>query len=199
MRVATAGRVRLVAQALLVGAIAFALVRIASTWRSSHIALDSIGWASFTAAVGAICLAVALASIAWTRMLRFLGSPADTRWSSIWLQAQLAKYVPGSVWQYAGRVALAREVGVPVRTSTLSVTLELGASIVAAGVLSLLVFGLVGAVLVAGTLVAALLASKLAWSRLSGAARAFAFACCAYVPLIFLLGVGLWTLARALF
>ncbi len=47
----------------------------------------------------------------WLTILRLLGVRTRQRWIRIFFQAQLAKYIPGTVWQYAGRVALSQAHG----------------------------------------------------------------------------------------
>ena len=47
-------------------------------------------------------------------ILRRLGASARLSLVAVFLQAQLGKYVPGAIWQYAGRGALAKMHGVPM-------------------------------------------------------------------------------------
>lgn len=62
----------------------------------------------------------------WLRTLRLLGAPLDfARGLRIWIVSQVARYVPGKVWHYAGRVYLAREAGVPTGVVGLSLVVEL--------------------------------------------------------------------------
>lgn len=53
-----------------------------------------------------------LLALAWQRLLSALGTPVATRWA-LWAYAvsQLAKYVPGNVFQFAGRQALGLAAG----------------------------------------------------------------------------------------
>jgi uncharacterized membrane protein YbhN (UPF0104 family) len=60
----------------------------------------------------------------------------------------VAKYVPGSVWQYAGRAALARSHGVPMRPFAKSLPIELLASACAAAAFSILLVGWWGVIAV---------------------------------------------------
>jgi hypothetical protein len=65
---------------------------------------------------------------------------------ALFLQSQLGKYLPGSVWHYAGRIGLARSRGVPARATVASLVIELAASVVAAGLFAAFVLPLVFAV-----------------------------------------------------
>ena len=68
----------------------------------------------------------------WPVILRRLGVVPPEGAIRVFLQSQLGKYVPGSVWHYAGRVGLARSHGVPVRIAMLSLGVELAGSTFAA-------------------------------------------------------------------
>jgi uncharacterized membrane protein YbhN (UPF0104 family) len=213
LAVATTRRVRVVSQLLLAGGLVFVLLRLGSTWNNSHIDLARVDWWPLTIAFFAVAAAVAAAASVWLRILRDLGIKARPRWAGIYLQAQLAKYLPGSVWQYAGRLALARDQAIAVRIATISITIELAAAVSAAALLALLAGGLWGAVAAAGVLVASFalwtwvrpearlrrLAAKGFRRRDIGpVVRAIAAASAAYVGVMALLGVALWLVADAL-
>jgi hypothetical protein len=74
-------------------------------------------------------------------LLRRLGTGAPLSWITLFFKSQLAKYLPGSVWQYAARVGLARSRGVPVQRGVVSITAEVGYSALAAAAASSLVLG----------------------------------------------------------
>ena len=64
-----------------------------------------------------------LMAVAWKRLLAFLGISTTRRWA-IWAYgiSQLAKYVPGNVFQFAGRQAIGMAAGIagqPLLKSTL--------------------------------------------------------------------------------
>lgn len=50
----------------------------------------------------------------------------------IWLIAQIARYVPGNVWHFAGRAYLARQYGIDTQMTSMSMLLELLHTITAA-------------------------------------------------------------------
>jgi glycosyltransferase 2 family protein len=141
LELATARRVRVAAQLLLAAGLVFVGLRLHSIWHDSHVDLGEVDW---WAAAGALVLAVgavAATAAVWLLILRGLGVKTERRWAGIFFQAQLAKYIPGTVWQYAGRTGLARGRGIPLRPVAVSLPVEIAASIGAAGVVSLLVFG----------------------------------------------------------
>lgn len=78
-------------------------------------------------AISWICTTVATSLGAWTWVLlvRTLGGQLDlARGMSIHLTSNLAKYVPGYVWSYAGKGILAVRQGVPASIATLSIAAE---------------------------------------------------------------------------
>lgn len=160
--IVTSRRVRVVAQALLVCALAFVLLRLHSIWSESQIDLNQVNWPLVVAAGALAAAAVVAAGYVWLQILRRLGVEVQQRWVAIFLETQLAKYIPGSVWHYAGRTALTRVEGVAVGTVALSLVVELVSSVFAGVVLASLVLG------VAGLIVAATLATTvgIAVSRL---------------------------------
>jgi glycosyltransferase 2 family protein len=198
-RAANERRVRVAGQVLLAAGLVFVALRLRSIWNDSHISLGSVRWAFVTAALMVAALAVALASLTWTRILLLLDVHVPPRFSGIYLESQLAKYVPGSLWQYAGRIALARDVGIPVRATGASVTLELAGAMTAAAVCSLLTLGLFGLLPAAALCLGGLALSPTRLARMRAGARAFAFAFYVYVGITLLLGCSLWLLSRGLF
>jgi hypothetical protein len=139
--IANAPRVRRVAQLLLVAGLVFVLVRVRTIWHESHVDLGRVGWGSLVVAAALAACGLTSSALIWLGILRGLGVATRTRWIGVFFQAQLGKYIPGSVWQYAGRTALARANGIPVREATISLPLEFAGSMLGAVILTLLVFG----------------------------------------------------------
>ena len=77
--------------------------------------------------------------------LRRLGARTELWFAGVFLQAQRAKYIPGSLWQYAGRTTLARAYGLPFASVAMSLLVELLAAALAGVVGSPLIFGAWGA------------------------------------------------------
>jgi glycosyltransferase 2 family protein len=194
---ANSGRVRTVGQLLLLAGLVFVVLRLRSIWRESDLSLDQVRWAYIAIAVATAAGGVVASSFIWLSILRRLGVATQSAWAGIFLQAQVAKYVPGSFWQYAGRTALARSRGIPLRTTGKSLPIELGASAAAAGVFAILFIGWWG---VAGLAVVfgALLVVELAIGRSRFVLRAVLRATLLYGVVWLLIGASFWMTARAL-
>jgi glycosyltransferase 2 family protein len=194
---ATARRVRIVAQLLLVAGLVFVLLRLRSIWHDSNVDLGRVGWGWLVGATVLGTCGVVVSAFVWLAILRGLGVVTRPRWAGIFLQAQLGKYVPGSLWQYAGRSALARAHGVPLRLVGKSLPIELCAMTYAAAAFSILLlgwWGVVGLIAVAGA--APLAGSRLGRDRV--VLRTAARATLLYAPAWPFIGVSFWMTARAL-
>lgn len=213
--VVTSRRVRIVAQAVLVCALAFVLIRLHSIWRESRIDLGQVRWPLVVAGGGLAAAAVVGAGYVWLQILRRLGVEVRQRWIAIFLETQLGKYIPGGVWHYAGRTALTRVEGVAVGTVALSVAVELAASVFAGVVLASLVLGVAG-LIVTGTLAcsAGVAVSRLQIRRLQPLGRlaprvaptdvkrtlqATVDGTALYVVIWFMFAAAFWLTAHALF
>jgi glycosyltransferase 2 family protein len=156
----TSRRVRILAQVLLVCALAFVLLRLRSIWSESRIDLSQVSWPLVVAAGALAATGVVGAGYVWLQILRRLGVKVRQRWVGIFLETQIGKYIPGSVWHYAGRTALTRVEGVAVGTVAVSVAVELAASVFAGAVLASLVLGVAGVIVTAALISSAALAAS---------------------------------------
>ncbi|MDP9261491.1 MAG: lysylphosphatidylglycerol synthase domain-containing protein [Actinomycetota bacterium] len=204
---------QIAAQVLLAGGVVFVLFRLGSLWRNSHVAWSAVRWLPLVGALLIAIAAVAAAALTWNRILRALGVETRPRWAGVFLQAQLAKYVPGGVWQYAGRVALSRSEDIPVKAVTMSLPIELAGTVLAGGLLALLAAGPWGLAAAGLALVSvfALSVSGSAEKAIAAAQRWFGdrdvgavprgivASFIPYVAITALLGVTLWLVADALF
>ncbi|MGN6798933.1 MAG: hypothetical protein ACTHKS_12385, partial [Gaiellaceae bacterium] len=206
--IATARTSRIVGQLLLLVGLVFVLVRLHSLWHDAHIRLGDIDWLPLLAAGAIVILAVVATGWIWLLVVRRLGARPRPRWVGIFLEAQLAKYIPGSVWHYAGRAALVGGEGLPLRVTTFSVSIELAASMIAAivvGGLTVGIWGLVFAAVIAGVLLAVasqVPAPSALRSRIAGPPNSvvgtIALVAALYVVVTFALGAAFWLTARAL-
>jgi uncharacterized membrane protein YbhN (UPF0104 family) len=207
---------RLLAVALVV----LLALRLWQLWRRHPVDFGELDGGVFAAAVVASIVAVSSYGLVWPYLLRRLGTPVPYSWIGIFFKSQLGKYVPGSVWQYAGRVGLARSRGVSVPTALASVAAEVVYSALAAGAASSLILGwapaagillgLVGLLAVGIGLrqrVMGLLAraqplmsrGRLDRGNLFAALRAAPAAIGLYLLVWGLYGLAFWTTGRALF
>lgn len=71
------------------------------------------------------CLAHGWSGFVWGWILQFFGCTVERGWLlRVYLQTNLAKYVPGNVWHLYGRLEAVRKLGNPMGTATLGVLLE---------------------------------------------------------------------------
>jgi hypothetical protein len=183
---ATARRVRVLAQILLVAAIVFVVLRVRSLWHGSHVVLGNVDWAALAGSFALAALGTTAAALIWLTILDALGVRPKLRWAWLFFQAQLGKYIPGSIWQYAGRAAVARANGIPVRPVGVSLPIEFAALAIAAGAMSGFLLGWWGGLILAAVAVA--LASADLTARDRRAAFATIRATLLYLPIWLLLG-----------
>jgi hypothetical protein len=156
-----------------------------------------VDWGALAGAVVLAAVGTAAGALIWLVILRGLGVRTERRWAGIFFQAQLGKYIPGSVWQYAGRAAAARAYGIPVRPVAMSLPIEFAASAIAAGAMGAFLLGWwgVAVVLVVAVLLVAPAGPSLARKReLTTTMRATLL----YLPVWLLLGGSFWLCARGL-
>ena len=204
---------RVVGRLLAVALVVLLALRLWQLWRRDPVDFGRLDGGVFAAAVVASVAAVSAYGFVWPYLLRRLGTPASWSWITLFFKSQLGKYLPGSVWQYAGRVGLARSREVPIQRALVSIVAEIAYSAVAAAAASSLILGWVAAAVVFVGL-AVLLAVGLALRgravELGGAGRldrpsvlaalrAGPGAIVLYLVVWAMYGVAFWTTGRALF
>lgn len=89
------------------------------------IRIGAAGWAILAIAIGVTLLAHIWSGWVWSWILRELHQPIGAGWSvQIYLKTNIAKYLPGNVWHYYGRIKATTDVGICRSAATLSVLLE---------------------------------------------------------------------------
>jgi glycosyltransferase 2 family protein len=136
---------RVVGRVLVVALVGVLALRLWQLWRRDPVDLGSLDAAVFAVAVVLSAVAVSAYGLVWPFLLRRLGTPAPLSWLTLFFKSQLGKYLPGSVWQYAGRVGLARSRGAPLQTVLVSVAAEIGYSAIAAATAASLILGWIAA------------------------------------------------------
>ena len=193
---ANARRVQIAAQLLLAGGLIFVLLRLHSIWSDSHVSLARVHWLWLAGAFALTASSVGASGFIWLVILRALGVPTRSRWAGMFFQAQLGKYIPGGLWQYAGRSALARAYGIPMRAVATSLPIELAATACGGVAFCSLLLGWVGLIGVFVFLGVALLADAATRSR-RAALHAGARASVLYGAVVWpLLSVGFWMTAH---
>jgi glycosyltransferase 2 family protein len=137
--------VRLLGRLLALALLVVLAVRLWQLWRREPVDFGAVDLGVFVAAVVASVAAVSAYGLVWLFLLRRLGTHAPLSWMALFFKSQLAKYLPGSVWQYAGRVGLASGRGVPVQRAVVSVAGEIGYSALAAAAAASLILGSIAA------------------------------------------------------
>jgi len=188
-------------QVLLLAAIVFVVLRVRSLWRGGHIVVGSVDWTLIAGALVFALVGVVGTGFIWLGILERLGASTRRQWVAIFFQAQLAKYIPGTLWQYAGRLTLARRRNLPGRAVVRSMPVELGASLGGAGIACLLLLGYWG---VPVAITAAAACSAVGFSiptlrkGLSRELSATAMVTPSYAAVWVVMGASFWLTARAL-
>jgi hypothetical protein len=95
-------------------------------WRHIQPELGRIHWGMFAIACGMFALSqFAVRVNAWRWVLRDMGYHLAVRPAGrIWVVGELARFIPGLVWQVLGRAWLARPYGIPMHVTSVSHILE---------------------------------------------------------------------------
>ncbi|MEH2068546.1 MAG: lysylphosphatidylglycerol synthase domain-containing protein [Nostoc sp.] len=89
------------------------------------IRIDGVGWAIIAIATVVTLLAHTWAGWIWTWVLQELNQPvSSSQFIQVYLKTNIAKYLPGNIWHYYGRILAAKNANVSAGAATLSVLLE---------------------------------------------------------------------------
>lgn len=205
---------RMVSQALALALLSFLGARFWRLWGSSGINLHDVHPGLAVAAVGVSAVAVASYGGVWLFVLHRLGIQVRPMQLALFFKSQLGKYVPGSVWQYAGRVGLGRGHEIPANVGLASIAVEVAASLAVALIAGSLVLSVWVALVAvtAAVAVTALVVRMRAWvAKITGAlprmdgplvsnsARVIPLVLPLYGLVWLAYGMAFWLTARALF
>ena len=111
---------------ILGGTLFFLLKALKDNWLGvSAIRINITGWLILATATSVTLLAHIWAGWIWTWVLRELNqSVSAIEFIQVYLKTNIAKYLPGNVWHYYGRIMAAKNANVPTNIATLSVLLE---------------------------------------------------------------------------
>jgi glycosyltransferase 2 family protein len=111
---------------ILGGTLFFLAKALKDNWQGiTAIRIDAVGWAIIAIATGVTLLGHTWAGWVWTWILKNLNQPVSSvQFIQVYLQTNLAKYLPGNVWHYYGRIMAAKNANVSTAVATLSVLLE---------------------------------------------------------------------------
>ncbi|MEA5576759.1 lysylphosphatidylglycerol synthase domain-containing protein [Anabaena sp. UHCC 0451] len=89
------------------------------------IRIDAAGWAILAIATGVTLIAHIWAGWIWTWILKELNqSVSAAEFIQVYLKTNIAKYLPGNIWHYYGRILAAKNANISAGAATLSVLLE---------------------------------------------------------------------------
>lgn len=108
------------------GTLFFLVKAVKDHWQEvAAIRIDGVGWATLAIALGITLLAHIWSGWVWTWILHELNQPVtDAQFIQVYLKTNIAKYLPGNVWHYYGRISAAKTDGVPGDVAIISVLLE---------------------------------------------------------------------------
>ena len=89
------------------------------------IEISQTGWMFLVLAIGVTLSAHIWSGCVWLLILREFRQPIRKRWGlQIYLTTNIAKYLPGNIWHYYGRIRAIKQSGVTLQAATFSVLLE---------------------------------------------------------------------------
>ncbi|BAY76910.1 hypothetical protein NIES25_33680 [Nostoc linckia NIES-25] len=111
---------------ILGGTIFFLGKALKDNWiQVTAIRIDGVGWGIMAIATAVTLMAHTWAGWVWTWVLQELNQPVpSSQFIQVYLKTNIAKYLPGNIWHYYGRILAARNANVSAGAATLSVLLE---------------------------------------------------------------------------
>ncbi|MGB6295698.1 MAG: lysylphosphatidylglycerol synthase domain-containing protein [Rivularia sp. (in: cyanobacteria)] len=111
---------------LLGGTLFFLAGALKNNWQEvAAIRIDAAGWPILATATGVTLLAHIWAGWVWTWIIKeFERSPNSIKLIQAYLKTNIAKYLPGNVGHYIGRIMAAKDLKVSTSAATVSVLLE---------------------------------------------------------------------------
>ena len=126
---------------LILGLVLFFLIKtLKDHWQEvAAIRIEAPGYACLAIALGITLCAHIFAGWVWSWILQTLNQPTTAVWGiKVYLQTNIAKYLPGNIWHFYGRVLAAKEIGVPAEIAIVSVLLEPLLMVIAALLMALI-------------------------------------------------------------
>ena len=111
---------------ILGGTLFFLLKAFKAHWQEvAAIQFTNAGWLILALAMMLTLLSLACCGWVWTWILEEFKQPVAHRWGvQVYLKTQIAKYLPGNVWHYYGRILAVTNAGGSFEAASLSVLLE---------------------------------------------------------------------------
>lgn len=104
----------------------FVLKAFKDNWNAiTSVSIDSRGWSMLAIALLVTLAAHTWSGWVWTWILQAFQQPIDPRWAlQVYLKTNIAKYLPGNVWHFYGRITAISQAGCSLGVASLSVLLE---------------------------------------------------------------------------
>ena len=111
---------------ILGGTLFFIVKTLKDHWQEvTAIQVASSAWYWFAAAFVVTLAAHVWSGWVWHWILALFHQPQTGWWSTpVYLKTNVAKYLPGNVWHFFGRVRALQKVGAPTGTAVLAVVME---------------------------------------------------------------------------
>lgn len=112
---------------LILGGMLFFLAKaLKDNWQEvAQIKISNQGWLYLGSALGVTLLAHIWTGWVWSWIFQTLNQKVSGFWAvRVYLKTNIAKYIPGNVWHYYGRIRLATDADISTSIATMSVLLE---------------------------------------------------------------------------
>ncbi|WP_013322247.1 lysylphosphatidylglycerol synthase transmembrane domain-containing protein [Gloeothece verrucosa] len=108
------------------GTLFFILKTLKDHWQQvASVRLETQGWWLLILAAMITFFAHTWSGWVWTWILKIFKQPVNPRWAvCVYLKTNLAKYLPGNVWHFYGRISAVHKVGGSLEAASVSVLLE---------------------------------------------------------------------------
>jgi len=113
---------------VILGGMLFFLAKVLKDhWQEvASIRLDGSSWVYLAIALSVTLLAHIWTGWVWGWILQMLDQPVPGPWAvRVYLTTNIAKYIPGNIWHYYGRIQAGMIAGIALEVVTVSVLLEL--------------------------------------------------------------------------
>lgn len=111
---------------ILGGTLFFLAKALKDNWQQvAAIRIDNNGWIFLAIALIVTIIAHLWSSVVWFSILKEFNQPVKITWAiPVYLKTNIAKYLPGNVWHFYGRISTATKAGISVEIASMSVLLE---------------------------------------------------------------------------
>ncbi|CAD5971607.1 hypothetical protein PCC9214_03851 [Planktothrix tepida] len=108
------------------GTLFFLAANFRKHWQEiSEIEITSTGWMYLAVALVVTLFAHAWSAWVWLGIVKEFKQPVRPRWGlQLYLITNIAKYLPGNIWHFYGRIVAMKDSGVALEAAALSVLLE---------------------------------------------------------------------------